>query len=255
MKPTFSPQLNKQQSLTCERQSLSSRYSSFLAWALGASSWVAGKAKSLSQRCAPAERVLLAIRVQTKPLASSITINNRIYGGLILVIIVAPLSACIHMLPGMKDLVSKEWFYECWYNLFLVLGPYFFSICVVLTSFLWLPPISKRIKFSKKSISFQLTRAFSIPLGYCIGKIVWLIFCDTNADFERLGNPLFFVGGAVIGYVALRVLEYLVWRQEHVMNALIDSLQGLYKIDIDPIEREKMAAPYWNELRQFHSKY
>lgn len=189
------------------------------------------------------------------PVRSGI-VNNRVYVGLVLVIIVAPLSACIHMLPNMKEVVSEEWFYKCWYNLYLVLGPYFFCLCIVIAAFLWIPPSAHRIKFTKKDLSFQLTRALCIPFGYIIGKIVWLICCDNNEDFERLGHPLFFLGGIIIGYITFLFLEYLVWKQEHVMNALCDSLEGLYKIqDLDCNTRESMAAPYWKELRQFNSKY
>lgn len=198
-----------------------------------------------------------ATLVSIKALVKSAIINNRVYVGLILVVIVAPFSTCIHMLPGMKDLVSKDWFYQCYYNLYLVLGPYFFCVCIVIAAFLWIPPVNKRIKFSRKSISFQLTRALSIPLGLVIGKIIWLTFlCDSNDDFERLGHWSVFAGGIVIGYATILVLDYLVWRQEHVMNAHIDSLQGVYSIkDLDHETRDKMAAPYWNELRQFNSKY
>lgn len=183
-------------------------------------------------------------------------INNRIYAGLGLVVIVAPVSACIHMLPGMKELVSQDWFYKNYYNLYLVLGPYFFCLCIVMTAFLWIPPTVKRIKFSKKALSFQITRALSIPFGLIVGKIVWLIFCDSNEDFELLGNPLFFLGGVIISYIAFRVLEYSVWRQEHAMNAIINSLEGLYNTPgFTEEQRRELSAPYWKELREFHSKY
>lgn len=209
----------------------------------------------LTTRRAHVVQDLHAIPASIKPLVKSAILNNRIYVGLGLVTVVGPLSTCIQMLPGMKDLVSKEWFYECWYNLFLVLGPYFFSASIVLAAFLWIPPVSKRIKWSQKDIKFQLTRALSIPLGLIIAKIIWLIFCDSNADFEALPHWSFLSGGLVIGYVAIRFLDYLVWRQEHVMNALIDSLEGLYNLDIDHKMRTDMAKPYWKELREFHSKY
>lgn len=183
-------------------------------------------------------------------------INNRIYGGLGLVVIVAPVSACIHMLPGMKELVNKDWFYKSYYNLFLVLGPYFYCLCIVLAAFLWIPPKMQRIKFSQRELSFQITRALSIPFGLIVGKIVWLIFCDSNDDFELLGNPLFFLGGVVVSYIAFRVLEYSVWRQEHAMNAIINTLEGLYNTPgFTEEQRREMSAPYWKELREFHSKY
>jgi hypothetical protein len=195
------------------------------------------------------------IPVSTQALIQSAIINNRFYAGLILVLLVAPLSACIHALPGMKEEIHVEgWLYENYHDLFLVLGPYFFALCIVFTGFLWVPPKVQRIKFSKKHISIQLTRAWSVPMGLIIGKIVWLICCTNNEDFDVVFHPIFFLGG-VVSYPVVRLLEYLVWRQEHVMNALIDSLQGLYKLDIDPKEREKMAAPLWNDLRQFNSKY
>lgn len=220
-------------------------------------SYYQGAVMILRKSFAPVAQAALAIHARTKAVRSTI-INNRIYAGLVLVVIVAPLSACIHMLPGMKDNpVSVEvWFYQVWYNLFLVLGPYFFSMCIILAAFLWIQPVNKRIKFSQKPVSFQLTRALSIPFGYCIGKIIWLIFCDNNDDFERLGHWSFFAGGVVIGYVLFRMLDYLVWRQEHAMNALIDTLEGLYKApNIEHEQRNKIATPYWQELREFHSKY
>jgi hypothetical protein len=126
----------------------------------------------------------------------------------------------------------------------------------MLFGFLMVPPVTRRIKFSKKHISVQLTRLFSLPAGLIIGKIVWLIFCTSNEDFDRILPWHFALGGLAIGYVFIRSIEYLIWRQEHVMNALIDSLQGLYDIKgMDEDTRRQMAAPYWKELREFNSKY
>jgi uncharacterized membrane protein YcfT len=198
--------------------------------------------------------VARAIPVSTRALIQSAIINNRFYAGLILVVIVAPLSACIHALPGMKDKVNGDWFYENYHDLYLVLGPYFFCICIMIAAFLWVPPKTERIKISRKHVSFQITRALSIPLGLVFGKIVWLICCTNNEDFDLLFHPIFLLGTA-ISYPIVRLLEYLVWRQEHAMNALIDSLEGLYRLDIDKKEREKIAAPLWRDLRQFNSKY
>lgn len=208
----------------------------------------------LRQSFAPAVQVLIATLALTKALVRSSVINNRIYVGVILVSIVAPLSACLNMLFDRKDKI-EGWFYDSYFNLFLVLGPYFFCLCIVTAAFLWIPPSSKRIKFSQRDIKFQITRLLSIPSGLIVAKIIWLINCTSNEDFDRLPSLAYLSIGLVIGYVIIRALDYLVWRQEHAMNALIDTLQGLYQIDIDSKEREAMSAPYWKELREFHSKY
>ena len=183
------------------------------------------------------------------------TINNRIYAGLILVSIVAPLSSCIHMLFD-KDSQIEGWYYFSYFYLYLVLGPYFFCLCIIAAAFLWIPPKTKRIKVSQRSIKFQLTRILSIPFGLIVGKIIWLLQVTSNGEFHQLPSLLSLAAGIAIGYVAIRILDYLVWRQEHAMNALIDSLEGLYNLpNIDHVQRTELAKPYWKELREFHSKY
>lgn len=199
---------------------------------------------------------VLVIPVSTRALIQSAIINNRIYIGLFLSIIVAPLSACIHVLPGMGTEIHIEgWLYENYRDLFLVLGPYFFCLFILISVFMLVPPTTERVKFSKKHVSFQITRMISLPMGLVIGKIIWLSLCSTNEDFDVLFHPVFFLGG-LVSYPLIRLLDYLVWRQEHVMNALIDSLDGLYnKVDIDAETKLKMAAPLWRDLRKFNSKY
>lgn len=189
------------------------------------------------------------------PMAKSTITNNRIYAGLFMVSIVAPLSACVHMFLD-KDAEIVGWYYFSNFYLYLVLGPYFFCLSIITAAFLWIPPASKRIKFSRKGISFQLTRLLSIPFGLITGKIIWLFQVTSHEEFHRLPSLLSVCGGLVIGYAVIRLLDYLVWRQEHVMNALIDSLEGLYNIpSMDNQKRNELAKPYWQELRKFHSKY
>lgn len=193
--------------------------------------------------------------VWIRPLVNSVTINNRIYAGLVMVSIVAPLSACVHMFLD-KDAVVEGWYYYSNFYLFLVLGPYFFCLSIITAAFLWIPPIEKRIKFSQKDIKFQLTRILAIPFGLIAGKILWLLQVTSHEEFHQLPSFLSVIAGLVIGYLIIRILDYLVWRQEHAMNALIDSLEGLFSIpDMDHKQRTELAKPYWQELRKFHSKY
>lgn len=210
--------------------------------------------RSLTQSRARAGQVGVAL-AWISPLIKSATINNRIYAGLVLVSIVAPLSSCVHLLFD-KDVEIVGWYYSSNFYLFLVLGPYFFCLSIVTAAFLWIPPSMKRIKFSQRNIQFQITRLLSIPFGLITGKIIWLLQVTSHEEFHQLPSLLSLVAGLVIGYVVMRILDYLIWRQEHAMNALIDSLEGLFNIpDMDPKQRTDLAKPYWDELRKFNSKY
>lgn len=203
----------------------------------------------MTVRVAQAQPVIRSVK-RSIPLS-----NNRIFIGLSLGL-VSPLLTCVHMLPGMKEEVSKEWFYGNYHDLLLVEGPYFFCAAICFVAFVLTPRIEKRIKFSRWNLKIQLTRFLSIPAAFFITKIIWLFNIETNDQFDTFLVPApYWIAGLIIGYSLIRALDYLVWRQEHVMNALLDSLEGLHQIDVDQATLKEKSFPIIQELRQFNSKY
>jgi hypothetical protein len=190
-----------------------------------------------------------------KALALSSTSSGRIYVGLLL-IVTSPLAACIHLLFDRSETVS--WlaeYHQNYFHLFNVIGAWLFALVVCFGLFLILPPVVKTWKVFKYTLQVQVTRILSIPIGFVMGKIVWLVQTTSNEDYWSLPGWSYTIVGLGVGYMIIRSMDYFIWKQFHALDALLDSLAGLHQIDLPAEVLREKAAPLIQEIKQFHSRY
>jgi hypothetical protein len=169
--------------------------------------------------------VVKDVRTGLHALLSSATINNRIFIGLGFVGIVSPLSACFY--------------------LFMLLGPYLAGFFLTLGVFFLFPK--------------NVTRSYSlvIPMAYLVGKILWLYFTTSNAEYWAVPHWTFFAMGFIISMVILMSSEWLTWRKFHRADSFDARQKGLYQI-ADSVDAEKWKSMMMETLRQkyeFNEKF
>lgn len=177
-------------------------------------------------------------------LTNSFTVNNRIFVGLGLVGIVSPLSACLHLLFDQNEFV-ENWYHVNNFYLLLLLGPYLAGFFLTLGVFFLFPKNVAR--------SYSLV----IPMAYLVGKILWLYFTTSNAEYWAVPHWTFFAMGFIISMVILMSSEWLTWRKFHRADSFEAREKGLYQI-ADSVDAEKWKSMMMETLRQkyeFNSKF
>jgi hypothetical protein len=169
-------------------------------------------------------------------LLSSASTNARILIGLGLVGIVTPLSACTHLLFDQNDFVEK-WYHVNNFYLFMLLGPYLAGFFLTLGVFFLFPKDSKRAYI------------LIVPMAYLIGKIGWLYFTTTNAEYWAVPHWSFFAMGACISMVIFMSAEWLMWRKFHRADSFEARQKGLYQI-ADDVDSDKWKSMMMETLRQ-----
>lgn len=187
-------------------------------------------------------------------MALSITVNLRVYLGWCLVGI-SPAAACVHMWMD-RSVKIDGWYHENYFHLFMLLGPYLFCLCVLLGIYLIIPPAKeKSIKVFKRTLRWQTNRLMSYPIGFVIGKLIWLTMTTSNEDYWSLPGASIFIVGFALAYLTLTQLDYWTWRKFHAFDGIVSTLEGLYNSTIDSKEKIELAKPYMKELKEFNSKY
>lgn len=232
---------NQQQPLKCVNQLSNSFAWLSLLLLPGEHSWLALRMKYVYVMIAPALRVAVA-GLHALILAS--TANLRIYVGLVLMGVVAPLAACVYLLFD-RGIVVKGWYHLNYFHLFFLLGPHLFEFFCLLGAFLLFPKDSKRAYF------------LIIPAGYVLAKILWLITVTNNAEFWSVIPSSFILIGMLISTVLFVLTDWLTWRKFHGEDSFEKREKGLYQIANDvPAEKfRSMVMETWANKFNFHSKY
>lgn len=239
MKTIFSTYNNKP--LQCENTLSNSSSLRFLQWVHGVSSWVARMTKSLRSMIV---RALKDQLVGLRALVMTSTANGRIFLGLGLMGVVAPLAGCAYMIFNRTEYVAG-WYHVNYFHLFYLLGPHLFELVCLMGVFFLFPQGSKRAYL------------IAIPYGYVLAKVCWLCQVNSNPELWQLVPASFILGGMAISVVMLKIMNWLTWRQFHVVDSFDKRLDGIYQIAGDiPAEKVKsMFLETWRLKREFNSKY
>lgn len=168
------------------------------------------------RQLSPRPLVLLVLQaVRAGQLA--VSTSKRIYLGLFLILVVAPLSGVTYQLFDITH-IDYAWFYRTYYDFFLVLGPYF-CICICLVgATLLLPQDSKAAYF------------LLFPLALYIGKIIWMIGAETNEEFNAFWQIIpyyFFLTGAIIAFILHITFNWLMSLHFHKREGTIARILGI----------------------------
>lgn len=172
------------------------------------------------------------------------TANRRIYLGLGLMGVAAPLSACFYLVFD-RTVIDESWYHLNYFHLFFLLSPH---ICMVgfLAGIFYLFPYG-----SKRSY------LVSIPTGWTIGKMIWLVSVQNNEQFWQPLPMSVFLMGVLISFVLYLTHDWLTWRQFHRVDSFKAREKGLFQIadDIDPDKFRSMWKQYYSEKVKFQKEY
>lgn len=175
-----------------------------------------GAFTSLSQTLTNAPAVQ-ELRVGLHVLADA-TSNKRVYLGLMLLLVVTPMSGVGYQLFD-KHVHVEGWYYVNNFYLFLVLCPYISVVTALTGIFFLFPENSKRAYF------------LIIPAGYHVGKILWLITVDSNEDFYRTVPSTFWLLGALAAFVWLFTSNYLMGLHYHLHDGFVARVAGVVELN------------------------
>lgn len=153
-------------------------------------------------------------------LVLSTSANKRLYAGLMFVGL-APLSGFICKLFNITDVV-EGWYHVNAYYLFFVLGPFIVIVFTCIGVYHLFPVKSKR--------AFIL----AIPMGFAVGKIIWLIRATNNDQFHEITPIHLILVGILISVVVLLCTEWLAWRWAHRTRAFDSRLDSLDNVVDEP---------------------
>jgi hypothetical protein len=170
------------------------------------------------------------------------TANRRIYFGLVLMFVCAPLAYCwyalfdrAHHIPG--------WYHVNYFHLFFLIRVQL-AFSVFLIGLYYFLPVDKR------------TKLLSIPLGYLLMSIAANVMATCNEDIWRIGSLSLFAAGVCLSLVLFFGLDYFTHRRFHQQDRYEARLEGIFQIAEDlPAEKVKsMFVTTWRERKEFKAK-
>lgn len=132
--------------------------------------------------------------------------NKRLYVGFGFIGIVAPLAGCMYLLFD-RTVVDVEWYHLNNFYLLLLLGPFITGVFMCIGVYLLFPNGSKR------------AYTLALPMGYLIGKIIWLYQIESNDEFYQITPVNIILVGVLISTVIMFLSEWLTWRWSHRIRA------------------------------------
>lgn len=205
-----------------------------------------GECISQTQIPLPVGRVVRDLQAGLAALVLSATANKRLYVGLVLIGIVAPLSGCSYMLFD-RSVRVEGWYYLNNFYLFMVLGPSITEAIICVGAYHLFPSKSKR--------AFLL----SIPMGFAIGKIIWLCSVSSNEQFYEVAPSQIVFVGILISLVVLFSVEWFAWRNEHRFRAFCSRTDSLDNIVDEPsisdAKFRSMFKTIYQEKKNFPKQY
>jgi hypothetical protein len=172
--------------------------------------------------------------------------NKRLYVGFGFMGIVAPLAGCMHLLFN-KTVIDVEWYHLNNFYLLLLLGPFITGVFICIGVYHLFPNGSKR------------AYALALPMGYLIGKIIWLYQIESNEEFEQITPLNVVLVGVLISVIIFFLSEWLAWRWAHrtrAFDARLDSLDNI--VDEESISDAKFRSMFrqvYKEKKAFPKQF
>lgn len=172
--------------------------------------------------------------------------NKRLYAGFGFIGIVAPLVGCSYLLFD-RTIVDVEWYHLNNFYLLLLLGPFITGVFICIGVYHLFPTGSKR------------AYALALPMGYLIGKIIWLYQIESNEEFYQITPVNIILVGVLISVIILFLSEWLAWRWAHRTRAFdvrLDSLDNIVDDeDITDAKFRSMFRQVYKDKKAFPKQY
>jgi hypothetical protein len=190
--------------------------------------------------------VVKAVRDGLTAQVLSLKTNRRLLVGFGFIGIMAPLVGCLHLLFD-KSVMDREWYHLNNHYLLLLLGPFITGVFICIGVYHLFPNGCKR------------AYTLALPMGYLLGKIIWLYQIESNEEFEQIPPISIILLGVLISAVILFLNEWLAWRWAHRTRAFDSRLDGLYQIvDEESISAEKFRSMFktvYQQKKNFPKEY
>lgn len=171
---------------------------------------------------------------------AAVSTTRRIYLGLALILVAAPLSGAAYQLFDIT-VIDHSWYYRTYFDFFLILGPYL-TICLCL--------IGTSLLFPQDSV-----RAYFLlpPLALYVSKILWLCVAESNNDFNAFWQAIpyyFFLTGAIIAFTLIFTFNFLMTLHFHKREGTIARILGILDCPgIEDSERLRIARAEKQNLK------
>lgn len=182
------------------------------------------------------------VSVGLRALLLAATVNNRIYVGLILMFVAAPLSYCWYALFDRAHHIH-DWYHVNYFHLFFLIR-FQIAFSVFFIGLYHYLPQDKR------------TKLLSIPLGFLLMSIAVNVMATSNEDIWRMADLQLFGAGICFALVLFFGVDYFVWRKFHRADAFEKRLDGIVEIAND-LPAEKVVSMFtttWRERKEFKAK-
>lgn len=176
-------------------------------------------------------------------LRKSSGVNRRMYTGLVLMAVCAPIFYCTYLLFPRVGHNDYDWFHL---NLFHL----FFLIRFHIAGIFFLIGLYQYFENTKRS------KILSPFLGFLVMSLILLIRAQNNDDVWNVGNFILF-GACTTGSLILFLgLDYFVWRKFHRADAFEARINGLVQVAEDlPADKWKsMMLTVLREQKEFKQK-
>jgi hypothetical protein len=184
-------------------------------------------------------------------------VNNRLYAGLFLLLVVAPFTSCIYTFfdssvgfPISPDILRAVregnppegfWYYVNWYYFFISICPHLFTVTSLVGIFLLFP------------VRHVPSYGIAAPLGYEVSKIIWLSTVESNAEFNQLVPLSILLSGVLLTVIVMLSARFWMDRKFHKYDGIMARIIGLIDAPgIDPDTRKKHMKTVFSELKNIH---
>lgn len=209
MKPFIN---NKTTTLECEN---SGKYQFSLPSSLSVSQFSSHVTKRSSNLITMIARALKELRAGLDALSLTKETNKRIYWGVGLMGVAAPMAAIVYMVFDRTEYV-EGWYHVNNFHLFHVICPWLFIVFSQLGTFLLFRQGDKRAYL------------VAVPLGFVFAKIIFLIRSTSNEEFWQLPYWQMVLSCIVVSLLILAVMDWLTWRHFHGKDALTRRFGTVY---------------------------
>ncbi len=194
-------------------------------------------------------------------MGKTLSCNSRLYCGLVLLLVVAPLTNCFYLLfdssvgfPLTPEVIAAykaglppdgQWYYVNWHFFFSGMGPHIFVITSLIGVFL-LFPVNNLVSYS-----------IAVPLSYEVGKVFWLTTVTTDAEFNQVAPGAFILLALLLVGVCMLSFRFWMDRKFHKYDGICKRIEGLKKLKglMDESERLALLDNEYSALRSFQTKF
>lgn len=168
---------------------------------------------------------LRATLATLRALVTEVNSNDRLFVGLVLLLVVAPVSSKAYVFFE-GQAVDRNWFHTNYYYLFINLGPTLKDFFGLLGIFFLFPA---RVKVSY---------IISAPLGFTAADLLNKYYATSNAEF--VSTPSFLITSLLIGLLlgVLLSADYFLYKHHHIKRKYWAHIVGIIKTPGIPAEQK-----------------